>query len=138
MMDSRNVLYIIRGVPGSGKSTLARQLEDVGLVERVFEADDYHYDVSGNYHFVPENVPKAHKQCQEYVRHWLSYGWSVAVSNTTTRESDVQTYIDIAKEQDANFIVLTVENWHGGKDTHNVPEPVKEKMRKQLKGSMKL
>lgn len=126
-------LYLIRGVPGSGKSSLAKQLELCGAVDWVFEADDYFNDlVTKQYKFNPAELSNAHKWCQENTQCWLSKGYDVAVSNTSTTEAEVETYRKIAEECNARFVSLVVESRHDGKNIHGVPPEKVEQMRKRF------
>lgn len=124
-------LYLIRGVPGSGKSSLAMQLFNAGLVHQTLEADDWMYE-DGLYVFKPENLSYSHQMCQHYTRVSLIEGRSVAVSNTSTTEKEVETYRKIAEECNANFVSLIVENRHGGTNIHNVPEDKIQQMKQRF------
>jgi predicted kinase len=112
------VLYIVRGIPGSGKSTFAKQ-----LTSNVFEADHYFYDNDGNYNFIPSEIKEAHKECQQFVRYAMESSiQKIAVSNTFTQEWEMEPYLDMAKENGYTVFTVVVENRHGGKNVHNVPE----------------
>lgn len=125
-------LYLIRGVPGSGKSTLASQLLEAGMVSFVFEADQYFVNSNtGEYRFDPSGLAKAHESCKNSTAFRLYSGKSVAVSNTSTTEKEVEVYRKIAEEYGAKFVSLIVENRHGGTNVHNVPED-KIEQQKQL------
>jgi predicted kinase len=118
------VLYIVRGVPGSGKTTFAKQ-----LTANVFEADHYFYDNDGNYNFVPSEIKKAHKECQEFVGHAMTSGIKkIAVANTFTQEWEMKPYMDMAKEFGYMVFTVVVENRHGGVNQHGVPEDKIEQM----------
>lgn len=125
-------LYLIRGVPGSGKSSFAQELLDCGIVQKVFEADSYFVDNYGTYIFDAKYLPQAHYICQDNTRYWLERNRSVAVSNTSTTEKEVETYAKIAEETGAKFVSIIVENRHGGTNLHNVPEEKIEQMRKRF------
>lgn len=114
-------LYLIRGVPGSGKSTLAQQLVTTGLVTSAYEADQFFVN-NGIYQFRSELLPAAHSWCQEQVESCLVNGQSVAVANTSTTEKEVLTYQRLAEKYSATFVSLVVENRHGGKNLHSVPD----------------
>lgn len=122
-------LFLIRGVPGSGKSTFAKHLFKAQMVDAVLEADHYFYDENYVYKFDPHKLGIAHFECQEKTRFYLSQGFNVAVSNTSTKESEVKVYEDIAKELDTNFVSLILENRHGGVNHHNVPEDKLKQMK---------
>lgn len=125
-------LYLIRGIPGSGKSTFATQLFLSGIVQKVTEADDYFTQEDGSYVFDPKKLGAAHSQCQQKTREYLSLGYSVAVSNTSTTESEVDIYAKIAERYGAQFISIIVENRHGSSNVHNVPREALERMKQRF------
>jgi predicted ABC-type ATPase len=128
-------LYLIRGIPGSGKSSFAKQLEESGLVSWVFEADQFFMNIeTGEYNFDASKLRFAHKKCQELTKLWLSdkYNHSVAVSNTSTTEKEVEVYRKIAEEQGAKFVSIVVESRHNGKNQHGVPEDKVQQMRNRF------
>lgn len=124
-------LYLIRGVPGAGKSSFAKALLEQGLVDRVYEADDYFYD-GFSYRFDPNQLKAAHEVCQMQTRQDVSLGRNVAVSNTSVSEWEVGTYETIAIEFGAKFISVIVENRHGNSSIHNVPSEKVEQMKKRF------
>lgn len=124
-------LYLIRGVCGAGKSTFANTLYESGVVDFVFEADKY-FEINGEYKFDASKLGIAHKNCQELTALWLYKGASIAVSNTSTTEKEVETYRKIADECNANFVSIIVENRHGGTNTHNVPEDKIQQMKNRF------
>lgn len=124
-------LYLIRGVPGSGKSSFAMQLFNAGLIQNIFEADDWMYE-DGLYVFKPDKLSYSHRMCQSNTVESLIEGRSVAVSNTSTTEKEVETYRRIAEECNANFVSLIVENRHDGANIHNVPEDKIQQMKQRF------
>lgn len=124
-------LYLIRGLPGSGKSTLAKQLYENGVVEDYVEADQ-HFISDGKYQFNASEIGLAHTFCQDKVKYSIRNERSVAVSNTSTTEKEVETYRKIAEEFGAQFVSIIVENRHGGKNIHNVPEEKIQQMRNRF------
>jgi predicted kinase len=124
-------LYLIRGVPGSGKSTLAAELKFCGVVDAVFEADDAFLTNNG-YVFDPSGLQWAHHCCQQNTKYCLADGYSVAVSNTSTTEKEVETYQKIAKDFGVRFVSLIVENRQGTTNKHNVPEEKIQQMRNRF------
>lgn len=133
----KKILYIVRGVSGCGKTTTANSI--VGE-KNVATADEYFYtNGGGKYEFDASKLGEAHKFCQLKVRSLMKMGEpEIAVANTSTRSQDVKTYIKIADEYGYMPIVFTVENWHGGVNSHGVPEKGLEKMANQLKNSIRL
>ena len=122
------VLYIVRGLPGSGKSTLAKQ-----LTANVFEADHYFYDNDGNYNFIPSEIKEAHKECQQFVGFAMESGIEkIAVSNTFTQEWEMEPYFELAKKHGFKVFTIIVENRHGGKNQHGVPEDKIEQMKNRF------
>lgn len=122
-------LYLIRGVSGAGKSTFADTLWTSGVVHKVFEADDWFYAKDGIYQFDAADLHIAHLTCQQNTRFCLLNGKSVAVSNTSTTEREVEVYKSIADECNANFVSIIVENRHNGVNIHNVPEDKLQQMK---------
>lgn len=122
------ILYIVRGVPGSGKSTFARQ-----LTSNVFEADQYFIDNEGNYNFIPSEIKNAHAECQDDVKSaMLSSIPKIAVSNTFTQEWEMNPYLELAKQFGYVVFTVIVENRHGGKNVHGVPEEKIELMKNRF------
>jgi predicted kinase len=124
-------LYLIRGVSGAGKSTFAKQLFNSGLVADVYEADQWFVNNNNNT-FDVTKLWLAHKACQQWTKIALDQNLSIAVSNTSTTEKEVQVYQDIATAAGANFVSLVVENRNNTTNVHNVPEETIEKMRKRF------
>lgn len=124
-------LYLIRGIPGSGKSSLAHILLANQVVDDYIEADEYFVN-DGVYTFNPYKLKDAHAWCQDRTRVILGRGYNLAVSNTSTTEQEVETYRKIAEECKARFVSLIVENRHGGKNIHNVPEEKIQQMKKRF------
>lgn len=131
---NKPTLYLIRGVSGSGKSTFAKQLEEANLVTWVFEADGYFTDIcTGEYKFDASKLGEAHNKCQELTKLWLGkYQVSVAVSNTSTTEKEVEVYRKIAEDAGANFVSIIVEHRHNGVNTHGVPEDKLQQMKQRF------
>lgn len=139
MKNYNGTLYLLRAVSGSGKTTLAKELEEY-LPDCVsLSADDFHYDEEGNYNFKFENLGMAHSWCQSSVKVAMQAEvHNIIVHNTNTTEKEIKPYLDLAEDYDYKVVSLVVENRHGNKNVHAVPDDVVTKQRKRLEGSLKL
>lgn len=130
------ILYLVRGVSGAGKTDFAKKLFQGHVVDSVCEADSYFYtyDENGNfsYQWDASKLKDAHMHCQRMTRKALLDGQSVAVSNTSTTEAEVETYRKIAEDCNARFVSLVVESRHDAKNIHGVPPEKVEQMRKRF------
>jgi len=110
-------LFLLRGVPGAGKSTLAKSLGGIHIESDMFfmDGDEYKFD--------PSKLKDAHAWCQSAVNVWMKNSIpKIVVSNTFTQEWEIQPYFDLVEKYDYRVYSLIVENRHGNKDVHNVPE----------------
>lgn len=124
-------LYIVRGIPGSGKSTFAKSLGGVHL-----ESDMY-FMKDGNYNFDPEKLKEAHNWCRHSVMDAMKQGVpKVVVSNTFTQKWEMEPYFILAEELGYRVFSIIVENRHGGRNLHDVPESVLAKMRDRFEISL--
>lgn len=137
----KKIVYILRGIPGCGKSTFAEQLTtSVGKYTStaICTADDY-FTHDGEYKYISENIGSAHAWCKcNFEENILDGTDIIVVANTAVREKDVKHYRNLAIEHGYNVFVLTVENWHDGKNSHTVPEETLEKMSNTLRQTIKL
>jgi predicted kinase len=118
------ILYIVRGIPGSGKSTFAKTLGG-----QHYEADMYFIDENGDYNFDVTKIKDAHQWCQSFVKTDMILEYpKIVVSNTSTQEWEMKPYFDLAKEFGYTVFAIIVENRHGGKNQHDVPEDKIEQM----------
>lgn len=123
-------LYLIRGLPGSGKSTFAQDLaQNIGA--RHYEADMY-FMSGGVYVFDVNLLHKAHQWCQNVTNLSMSIGKSVVVSNTFTTEKELKPYLDMAEQYGYRVTSMVIENRHGSKSVHDVPETTMDKMRNRF------
>lgn len=119
-------LFLLRGLPGSGKTTLGNI-----VAQHCFAADDY-FMVGDEYCFDPSKLKTAHAFCQSRTRTMMGLGQDVAVSNTFTQKWEMQPYFDMAEEFGYTVHSIIVENRHGGKNVHGVPEEAITKMRNRF------
>lgn len=136
------VCFILRGLPGSGKTKLASLLEnllcDSWYVAEV-SADRYFEDIEGNYHFDIGKIGEADEWCHaEFVKHVTNYVECIIVDNTNCKESEFQHYKDFAEQHGYTVFVLIVENRHGNKSVHDVPEHTLTRRESLLRNSIKL
>lgn len=101
-------------------------------------ADDYFYDNNGNYNFDPSKLGLAHKDCQRRCEEAMFEERNVFINNTCIKEQELVPYRKLAEEYGYKVYVIVVENRHGGKNQHGVPEPKLMEMEKNLRNSIKL
>ena len=124
-------LILLRGLPGSGKSTLAKLLVDKDYCHK--EADMFFVDREGNYNFDPSKIKDAHSWCKGEVAHLMKYEHSpIVVSNTFTQEWEMDDYYKMAEELGYRVTSMIVENRHGGKNEHGVPDDKLETMKNRF------
>ena len=122
-MNLDKLFFVIRGIPGSGKSTLGSS-----IAYKCWEADKY-FDFFHGGEFVPHEIGRAHEWCKERVREDMEAGIArLAVANTFTRKWEMEPYLEMAEEMGYTCIVLVVENHHGNKSVHNIPQEIIDKM----------
>ena len=121
-------LILLRGLPGAGKSTVAKMFPDA----RNFEADMYFIAPDGTYTFDPSRIKDAHEWCRRNVENTMSFGKDVVVSNTFTQEWEMKAYYELAEKYEYQVVSLIVENRHGGKNIHGVPDDKLEIMKNRF------
>ncbi len=130
------ILFLVRGLPGSGKSSFATHIWNEYAV---CEADKFFYDKEGNYNFDPTKLKEAHDWCKNEVETRMidhqnngQYYPEIAVSNTFTQEWEMKDYYDLAEKYGYKIVSLIVENRHGGKNVHGVPDDKLEIMKNRF------
>jgi predicted kinase len=126
-------LILLRGLPGAGKSTFAQFFRTLYW----FEADKYFEDEDSNYNFDPTQLRNAHQWCKDRVEFVMNApnGFPpelVVVSNTFTQEWEMEAYYELAEKYGYRVYSVIVENRHGSKNIHNVPEDKLEQMRNRF------
>jgi predicted kinase len=130
---SEDSLILLRGLPGSGKSTLASILSEDKKYP-VFSIDDYFTDENGKYEFDPYKNHLAYKQCESLTAEAMKANIpKIFVHNTFTIDWEIEPYFKLANQFNYRIFVLTVENHHGKKNIHNIPEEHLEKMASKYK-----
>ena len=120
-------LILFRGIPGSGKSSLAES-----LCNEVWSADMY-FEKHGEYIFDPSKIKDAHEWCQAHVENSMHDGNDkIGVANTFTMDWEMQHYFDLAKKYGYRISTIIVENRHGSKNLHDVPEDKIEQMKNRF------
>ncbi len=90
-------------------------------------------DREGNYKFEPSKIKDAHAWCQEEVEFLLRLEHTpVVVSNTFTQEWEMEAYYKLAKDYGYTVFSLIVENRHGGRNIHGVPDDKLEIMKNRF------
>jgi len=134
----KKALILLRGLPGNGKTTTGELLSETPgvLPYPVYSADDYFYENGpnpGEYDFNREKLGAAHGQCQTRVEDAMLAGVAkIFVANTFTTDKEIKPYKDLAEANGYMLISLIVENRHGNKSVHNVPEETMYLMEKRF------
>lgn len=136
------VFIMLRGMPGSGKSTfgafLAKTIPDC----LQFETDMYLMK-NGEYVFDQSKLSACRKQCEIDVANALFAGKSVVLTNVSASEGAIKAYTDILAsvnhynrqggKPEVVFTCSIVENRHGNKSIHAVPEESMKAIQKGFK-----
>ena len=139
-MKYENTLYLIRGISGSGKTTLAETLEQGLSNAQAIAADDFWYlNETSEYKFDISKLGAAHAWCKHQVeRNMSGFTRNIIVHNTLTSEKELKPYIELAEKYHYNVVSLIVENRHGNKNVHDVPDNALVKQQNKLTQSIKL
>jgi predicted kinase len=125
-------VYIMQGIPGSGKSTLARRIERATIVSA-----DRWFERNGEYHFRPDELPKAHAAClRQFIGLASNGGFSdIVVDNTNIRAWEMAPYVAIARawELETHVIRLTCNPMVAARRcVHRVPDATIMRMVSEL------
>jgi hypothetical protein len=92
----------------------------------------------GTYTFDGSKLKDAHQWCQDQVdnamllNHTSGLNETIVVSNTFTQEWEMEPYFKLAEKYGYRVFSLIVENRHGGKNTHGVPDEKVEVMKNRF------
>ena len=133
--EIRGELILLRGLPGSGKSTLAKIILQIRESDEpeVLSADDFFINENGEYDFDSKKIKEAHNYCQfrcsERMRQQKS---RIVVANTFTEEWEMKPYFEMAERYNYRIHTIIVENRHGNKNIHNVPDEKLQSMKSRF------
>jgi predicted kinase len=126
-------LILLRGLPGAGKSTLAKLLSENGTYP-VLSIDSYFTNAKGDYEFKFDENHRAYKTCEQNTEEALKQNKAkIFVDNTFTLDWEMEPYFKLASKYNYQLHVVTVENYHSGKNIHNVAEDQLKKMAEKYK-----
>jgi len=120
-MNTKNCIFIIRGLPGSGKSELGLAIADITISE-----DDFHHRM-GTYHFDPTMRHEAIGWMIDRAVFEMDSGTKrIAVATCAMTLEELAAIRMNATESGYQLFSILVQNDHGGKSIHDVkPEDYK-------------
>ena len=132
--SSNRSLILLRGLPGSGKTKLADLLSEKGKYP-LFSIDDYFTDPkTGDYKFEFDKNHLAYKACQQATEDAMkNNAEKIFLHNTFTLEWEMEPYFLMAHHFKYDVHVMTVENYHGNKNTHAISNDQLTKMAEKYK-----
>jgi predicted kinase len=128
-----NAIILLRGLPGSGKSTLASLLSENNNYP-VFSIDSYFTNSKGEYDFKFDENHKAYKACEQHTEVAMKgNAQKIFVDNTFTLDWEIEPYFKLASKYNYQVHVITVENYHGSQNIHDVSKEQLVKMAEKYK-----
>ncbi|RHX88520.1 AAA family ATPase [Leptospira stimsonii] len=133
-MKLKSALILIRGLPGAGKSALAKLLSENGTYP-VFSVDDYFTNPeTKEYRFQYTENHLAYKSCEERTeKAMMERTPKIFLDNTFTLSWELEPYFRLASKYNYTVFVLTVENYHKGKNIHSIEDDQLLKMASKYK-----
>jgi len=142
-------LFLLRGLPGAGKTTVVNLLSEDDKYP-ILSADVYFETITGRYDWNVSKIKEAHSWCRHEcmalmadLRRFINYpnfdgivkDWDkskIFVANTFTQEWEMEDYFKLAEKYGYQVVTMIVENRHGSKNIHDVPEETIEKMKNRF------
>ena len=133
-MEKQFALILLRGLPGSGKTTLAKVLSE-NITYPMFSVDDYFTnEITGEYTFDFEKNHLAYKQCEALTCDAMKKSIpKIIVHNTFTMDWELEPYFNLATVYNYQLFIITVENYHGHNNVHEVSDNQLQKMADKYK-----
>ena len=128
-------LILLRGLPGSGKSTLGDVILYTNQLtnQDVLSADNFFIDKNGEYVFDGAKIKEAHNTCQQKCAERMKHEFlKIVVANTFTEEWEMKPYFEMAERYNYRIHTVIVENRHGNKNIHNVPDEKLQSMKSRF------
>jgi predicted kinase len=128
-------LILLRGLPGSGKSTLGDVILYTNQLtnQDVLSADNFFIDKNGEYVFDGAKIKEAHNNCQQKCAERMKHEFlKIVVANTFTEEWEMKPYFEMAERYNYRIHTVIVENRHGNKNIHNVPDEKLQSMKSRF------
>ena len=116
VIGEMQMITLIRGLPGSGKTTLAKRMVANGEADVHIETDMWFTSLSGVYRFNPDNLRENHTKCQDVAKACADSGMRVVVSNTFTRQWEMDAYRNMGHPVEIITATGRFKNVHGVPD----------------------
>lgn len=111
-------VVILRGVSNAEKTTFANFIGG-----DVCSADDFFTDETGEYKFDASKLSEAHEYCFDKFKKLIDSGSSrIIISNTNTQYWEFKRYKEYAEEKGYIVFCTILENRHGNRNNHDVPD----------------
>lgn len=145
------ILFLLRGLPAAGKTYTANNLSENGKYP-VLSADMYFEDSEGNYNWDGSKIKDADAWCKKQLEGLMSGAFRIEfpdrnrksdyfnrevqgkifVANTFTQEWEMEDYFKLAEQYGYQVVSLIVENRHGYKNVHDVPDEKVQQMKERF------